>query len=299
MKPSYKVLILGASGMLGSALYKILSDKFDYQVFGTIRSQEYLKFFSESERKNLITHFDATNQDELARVFNELKPDLVINCIGIIKQQKVAEDPLTILPINSLLPHRLSNLCKLINARLILISTDCVFNGKKGMYTESDVPNAEDLYGKSKEIGEVAHESHVLTIRTSIIGHELSSTYSLVNWFLSQKEKVKGFKKAIFSGFPASEIAEIIGTKIIPNSTLSGLYHVSAEPISKYDLLSLVRKVYAKDIQIIESEDVIIDRSLDSKKFRQEVDFQPKSWESLIQEMKEYNEKYLDLNHVS
>ncbi|TGL98119.1 SDR family oxidoreductase [Leptospira barantonii] len=299
MKPSHKVLILGASGMLGSALYKIFSDKFDFEVFGTIRSQEYLKFFTESERKNLFTNFDVTNQDDLTRVFNELKPDVVINCVGIIKQQKVADDPLTILPINSLLPHRLSNLCKLINARLILISTDCVFNGKKGMYKESDIPNAEDLYGKSKEIGEVIHESHVFTIRTSIIGHELNSTYSLVNWFLSQKEKVKGFKKAIFSGFPSSEIAEIIGTKIIPNPALSGLYHVSAEPISKYDLLSLVRKIYAKDIQIFESDEVIIDRSLDSQKFRQEVDFRPKQWESLIQEMKEYNEKYLDPNHVS
>lgn len=298
MNASYKVLILGASGMLGSALYKIFSDKFDFKVFGTIRNQEYLKFFSESERKNIITNFDVTNQDELIRIFEEIKPDIVVNCIGIIKQQKTANDPLNVLPINSLLPHRLSKFCKLIGARLILISTDCVFNGKKGMYLEEDLPNAEDLYGKSKEIGEIRDESHVFTFRTSIIGHELNSTYSLVNWFLSQKDQVKGFSKAFFSGLPASEIAQIIGNKIIPNSKLSGLYHVSSEPISKYDLLVLIQQVYKKNIQILESSELVIDRSLNSQKFRKEVNFIPKHWEHLIQEMKEYSEKYLGSNYV-
>ncbi|RHX78252.1 SDR family oxidoreductase [Leptospira yasudae] len=298
MNRSYKVLILGASGMLGSAVYKIFSDKFDFEVWGTIRSPEYLQFFRQSERKNIITNVDVTNQDDLIRIFQEVKPDIVVNCIGIIKQQKIANDPLTVLPINSLLPHKLSNLCKLIGARLILISTDCVFNGRKGMYLESDIPDAEDLYGKSKEIGEVSGEPHVFTMRTSIIGHELNSNYSLVNWFLSQKDRIKGFSKAIFSGFPASEIADIIGTKIIPNPNLSGLYHISSEPISKFDLLELIRKIYDKNIQILESTELVIDRSLDSRKFRQESDFVPKNWELLIREMKDYSEKYLDMSHV-
>ncbi|AOP35975.1 NAD(P)-dependent oxidoreductase [Leptospira tipperaryensis] len=285
--------------MLGSAIYKIFSNQFNFEVWGTVRSPEHIRFFQEKERKNLITNFDVTNQDDLTRIFYEIKPDVVINCIGIIKQQKIANYPLTVLPINSLLPHRLSNLCKLIDARLVLISTDCVFNGKQGMYLETDIPNAEDLYGKSKEIGEVMDEKNVFTLRTSIIGHELNSAYSLVNWFLSQEEQVKGFSKAIFSGFPASELAEIIGTYVIPNPNLFGVYHISSEPISKYKLLELIRKTYNKDIQIIESEELTIDRSLNSQKFRKETGFSPKGWERLVQDMKEYKEKYLDSTHVS
>lgn len=288
------VLVLGASGMLGSTIYKIFSSKPQYQVWGTVRNSEILKFFSNSEKKNLITHLDVMNQDELLKVFYQIKPDVVINCIGIIKQQKIAEDPLTVLPINSLLPHRLANICKLTGSRLILISTDCVFDGKKGMYLESDFPNAEDLYGKSKELGEIDNEKHVFTFRTSIIGHELNSSYSLINWFLSQENKIKGFSKAIFSGFPANEITNIIDTKIIPNQEIFGLYHVSADPISKYDLLKSVQRIYDKKIDIIESDELKIDRSLNSDKFRKIVGYQPKGWDQLLQEMQEYRKKYLD-----
>ncbi|TGK21407.1 dTDP-4-dehydrorhamnose reductase family protein [Leptospira kmetyi] len=297
MNPSYKILILGASGMLGSAIFRILSES-SHNVFGTIRNSEFLRFFSREDGNRLFSSVDVLNQDDLIDVFTRIKPDIVINCIGLIKQQKSAKDPLTVLPINSILPHRLSNLCKMIGARLILMSTDCVFNGKKGFYSEVDISDAEDLYGKSKEIGEIANEPHVFTIRTSIIGHELNSNHSLINWFLSQETEVKGYKKAIFSGFPTSEIAEILKNVVIPRTDLYGLYHISSNPISKLDLLTLVADVYGKKIRILESDEVVIDRSLDSQKFRKETGFVPKEWKLLVQDMKSYRDKYLESNYV-
>ncbi|MBW0434145.1 SDR family oxidoreductase [Leptospira yasudae] len=292
-----RILVLGASGMLGSAIFRILSES-SHNVFGTIRNSEFLRFFSREEGNRLFSNVDVLNQDDLIDVFTRIKPDIVINCIGVIKQQESAKDPLTVLPINSILPHRLSNLCKMIGARLILMSTDCVFNGKKGLYSEVDISDAEDLYGKSKEIGEIANEPHVFTIRTSIIGHELNSHHSLINWFLSQKTEVKGYKKAIFSGFPTSEIAEILKNVVIPRTDLYGLYHISSNPISKLDLLTLVADVYGKKVRILESDEVVIDRSLDSQKFRKETGFVPKEWKLLVQDMKSYRDKYLESNYV-
>lgn len=298
MYPQLKILVLGVSGMLGSAVFRVLSQITAYQVIGTNRNLESLKFFSEEEKIRIHSNIDILNQDELLRLFSMVQPDVVINCVGIIKQQKSAKDPLSVLPINSLLPHRLSNFCKLISARLILISTDCVFNGKKGSYVEEDITDAEDLYGKSKELGEIRNQTHVFTIRTSIIGHELNSNYSLVNWFLSQNHEVKGFTKAIFSGLPTCEIAEIIGKLILPNDALHGLYHISSNPISKFDLLKLIAEVYGKKINIIPSDELIIDRSLDSSKFREETSYSPSSWGDLILMMKAYKQKYLDTINV-
>ena len=199
-----------------------------------------------------------------------------------------ANDPLSALPINAMLPHRLSRLCGLINAKLIHISTDCVFSGRKGMYAETDVSDAEDLYGKSKYIGEVSDQPHVLTLRTSIIGHELGSSSSLIDWFLSQSGTVKGYSKAIFSGLPTVEVARVIVDYVIPNSDLRGLYHLSVEPIDKYSLLREVARVYEKDMTIIPSDELSIDRSLDSTRFRSLVGYVPPSWLDLIKAMHLY-----------
>ncbi|RHX90857.1 dTDP-4-dehydrorhamnose reductase family protein [Leptospira stimsonii] len=298
MNSPKRVLILGVSGMLGSAIFRILSKDTHLHVEGTCRQLEILKYFSNEERVRIHANVDVLNNDDLVALFSKSKPNIVINCVGIIKQHGSAKNPLEVLPINSLLPYRLSNLCNLSNARLILISTDCVFNGRKGNYTESDLPNAEDLYGKSKEIGEITDQTNVLTIRTSIIGHELNSNYSLVNWFLSQNHEVKGFTKAIFSGLPTCEIAEIIGKLILPNDALHGLYHISSNPISKFDLLKLIAEIYGKKINIIPSDELIIDRSLDSSKFREETSYSPRSWGDLIFMMKAYKQKYLDTINV-
>ena len=148
------------------------------------------------------------------------------------------------IPINSLLPHRLARLCELSGARLVHISTDCIFAGDKGGYLETDPSDAIDLYGRSKFLGEVSYRNSV-TLRTSIIGHELQSSHGLINWFLAQDKQCKGFSQAIFSGLPTVVLAGIIRDVVIPNEDLFGVYHVASQPISKYNLLKLVADVYS------------------------------------------------------
>jgi len=291
------ILILGASGMLGSALFKILSDM-KYEVYGTVRSLKESPFFQKHELDRIISDVDILNFDDLISLCQKVKPAIVVNCIGVIKQQIASKDPLVVIPINALFPHRLSQLCSLINSRLILISTDCVFDGLKGNYLESDKPNADDLYGKTKELGEISNRKHVFTIRTSIIGHEIQSKNSLVDWFLNSEGSVNGFNQAIFSGLPTSELARVIGKVIVPNQHLFGLYHVSVDPISKNDLLNLIRQIYKKDIKINQSSDVKIDRSLNSTRFKKDTGYLPPDWKQLIQEMKTYYDKYKGINNV-
>ena len=188
--------------------------------------------------------------------------------------------------INATLPHRLAQYCWLSGARLVHISTDCVFNGSRGNYRESDFPDAGDLYGRTKYLGEVDYP-HAVTLRTSIIGHELESARSLISWFLSQTGSVKGYRKAVFSGLPTIEIARIIRDFVIPNPELTGLYHLSAAPIDKCALLSLVARTYGKEIDIIPDESIIIDRSLNSDHFRNATGFAPESWPDLVSTMHE------------
>jgi len=282
-----KVLVLGASGMLGNAVLRMLSQIDGYIVTGTIRSEQTIDLLPKKVRNLVVCGIDADNQDSLLRLFKEVRPDVVINCTGLVKQLTDVSNPLIALPINSLFPHRLAHICALSGARLVHMSTDCVFTGKKGMYTENDVPDANDMYGVSKRLGEVNY-SNAVTLRTSIIGHELNGSRSLIDWFLSQEVATKGYRRAIFSGLPAIEIARIISEFVIPNTQMKGVYHVSSDPISKYDLLSLVAKIYEKKIVINEDNDFVIDRSLDSTKFREETGYNPPSWESLITLMYEF-----------
>ncbi len=280
-----KILILGVTGMLGSAVFKMLFNSKQFQVWGTIRTTKNICKFTNQMHECLIRGIDVLDHDSLVTVFERVRPDIVINCVGLIKQSAVAKDPLVVLPINAMFPHRLYKLCSLIDTRLIHISTDCVFNGQKGMYVENDVSDANDLYGKSKYIGELHNFPNALTLRTSIIGHELNSSASLVDWFLSQSDTVKGYNKAIFSGLPTVELARVIMDFIIPNIGLTGLYHVSVEPIDKYTLLNLIADIYGKEIEIIPDEKVRIDRSLDSNKFRRATGYIPPSWRKLVKNM--------------
>lgn len=280
-----RVLILGVTGMLGSAVFKYCFSDQDLTVWGTIRNLSAKKFFPIDIHQQLIANVDALDHDSLIQVMNNVKPDVVINCVGLIKQLSNADNPLAVLPLNAMLPHRLSQLCALVGARLVHVSTDCVFNGRKGMYTEEDISDAEDLYGKSKYMGELRGISHAVTLRTSIIGHELSSHSSLIDWFLSQSGVVKGFSKAIFSGLPTIELARVIKDFVIPNPKLSGLYNVSSSPIDKYSLLKLVAETYGKEIEIIPTDQLIIDRSLDSTRFKTITKYSPETWEKLVQKM--------------
>jgi len=282
------ILVLGITGMLGSTLFKILVKEKKWQVLGTTRNKAALKYFSPALSKNIITGVEGNDFDGLAELLTAKKPDVVINCIGVVKQKLAASQVLETVPLNALLPHHLAQITKKIKSRLILISTDCVFSGQKGNYKESDAPDCTDLYGQSKLLGEVTNLKHVLTIRTSIIGHELNSQQSLLDWFLNQKKVVPGFTQAIFSGLPTDEFSKIIRDLIIPNKELHGLYHISAKPISKYHLLNLIAKIYDKKIKVIEEPLPVIDRSLNCEKFIQKTHYRIKDWKTLIAAMRAF-----------
>ena len=280
-----RLLILGASGMLGHAVMKTLfNPNSDIQVYGAARSSYVRTVLTEIPADQFVIGFDAEKTDDLIDIFARIQPDVVVNCIGVVKQLEAATNPLTVLPLNTMLPHRLERLCASAGARLIHISTDCVFSGTRGRYLESDVSDTTDLYGKSKYLGEVTGANSV-TLRTSIIGHELNTSHSLIEWFLRQKGDISGYTKAIFSGVPTIELARVIRDFVLPNPRLSGLYHVAAAPISKYDLLNLVAQYYGKSIKITPNNSVVIDRSLDGQLFAKETGYHVPDWPQLIQIM--------------
>jgi dTDP-4-dehydrorhamnose reductase len=285
-----KVLVLGITGMLGSRVFQILSKDDRYVAYGTMRHPDSLRFFPDKWKKNIIIGINILDQDSLVDVFNRVRPDVVINCIGLIKQIANSNDPLVALPINSMLPHRLAGLCQVSGARTIHISTDCVYSGEKGAYVEADISDAKDLYGKSKYIGELHNGKNTITIRTSIIGHELETSRSLIDWFLTQTGPVRGFGKAIFSGLPTIELARVIADYVIPNKKLKGLFHVSGEPIDKYSLLGLVAQAYGKKISIEYDDSVIIDRSLNSSRFHEASGYSSPNWTSLVERMQNSQE---------
>lgn len=279
-----RLLILGGAGMLGHKLCQQYRERFETWV--TLRSDfRQCARFAIFEEQRTLTGVDCFDFDTIVRAVAKAQPDVVINCIGIIKQRPSAHDPLISITVNALFPHRLANLCRAVGARLIHISTDCVFAGRKGMYREDDVSDAEDLYGRTKFLGEVSGPD-CLTLRTSIIGRELASANGLVEWFLSQCEgPVRGFTRAIYSGFSTLALARIIADVLVQQPDLSGLYHVSAEPISKYDLLCLLRDAFGRATAIESYADVQTDRSLDSGRFRTLVGFAPPTWAAMIAEM--------------
>jgi len=277
-------MIMGGSGMLGHKLWQILGQK--HNAWRTLRddlTQHHASVvFSDAKS---IGGISVQDFDSVVRSFNEARPEVVVNCVGIVKQQAAAKDPLQCTEVNSVFPHRLAGLCRAVGARLIHISTDCVFSGRKGNYVETDNTDAEDLYGRSKLQGETTGPG-CLTIRTSIIGRELTSSYGLVEWFLAQEGKpIKGYKKAIFSGFTTIALSRIIGSIIENNPKLEGLYHISADPISKYDLLELIKQTYSRQITIVPDSAFCCDRSLDSGRFRAATGFVPPSWPRMIEEM--------------
>ncbi len=277
--------------MLGHQLVQQWRDKF--KVFATVRSDfsKYLKI-GLFENNEVISPVEVEDIESVREAIKFSQPDVIVNCVGIIKQLPTSKNVIKTLTVNSIFPHRLAEIAQEAGdssssggARLITISTDCVFNGKKGNYTEEDVSDAEDVYGKSKNLGEIISEN-CLTIRTSIIGRELETAHSLVEWFLSNRGgKVRGFTNAVYSGFPTIVLAEIIADLIVNHKDLNGLYHVSSEPIDKYRLLCLVRDAYNLDVEIEPFDDFKIDRSLNSDKFRAATGFVPDTWEEMIKKM--------------
>lgn len=285
-----RILVLGASGMLGSQIIKRFNLEPFLHVYGCMRNLDLFNFFPKSCRFNLIKCGDLSKTESIFSILDLALPDVVINCAGLTKHKEFADNPKVILPINATMPHQFAAACDDRRIRFIHISSDCVFSGHKGGYVEDDIPDALDLYGKSKMMGEVVN-GNALTLRTSMIGHELHSSFGLLEWFLNQNIQCSGFSKVIFSGLPTVVIAEIILEYVLPNPNLKGLYHVSADPINKYDLLKLIAGVYGKNIQINKNCDSKIDRSLNYQKFKSTTGYTPADWLTLIRAMHE-NKKF-------
>jgi len=279
-----RILILGITGMLGSTAFRLLSRRGDVAVFGTARHGAVHRWFPDVGPGRILSGVDAKCPEQLAAVINKVEPDIVVNAIGIIKQVEAALDPLTAIPINTELPHRLASLCARAGARLIHISTDCVFSGKVGGYREDDPPDACDLYGLSKFLGEI-DQPHALTLRTSIIGPELSTRHGLLEWFLAQRGRVPGYAGAVFSGLTSAELTRVIADYIAPRPELSGLYHVAAAPITKHDLLDLISAQYQHAVTIEPIAEPMINRSLNSDRFCKATGYVVPDWPSMIRQM--------------
>jgi dTDP-4-dehydrorhamnose reductase len=271
-----RVLILGAGGMLGHKVWEVFRDRFDCRA--AVRTRLPLPLFDD---ERVIDGFDATNFDAVARLIAVMKPDVVVNCVGVVKQLAAAHDPIASITLNSLFPHIVARACAEAGARMIHISTDCVFAGTRGHYSENDVPDASDLYGRSKFLGEVTAEA--LTIRTSIIGRELRTSNGLVEWFLSNRGgSVRGFTNAIFSGVTTDTLARILADVIEQHPDLHGLYHVAGAAISKYDLLTMLNAATGAGVMIAPDDSFVIDRSLDATRFQTATGLTPPDWPEMI-----------------
>ena len=279
-----RILILGGDGMLGHQLLKTLRDRHEVKVTlrGDLDTYKPCNLFNKG---NSYAGVDVRTIERLIDVLADFRPEAVINAVGIVKQRPTAKESIPSLEINALLPHRLTLLCKAVGARLIHLSTDCIFSGRKGNYKESDLSDAEDLYGKTKFLGE-PQDDNCLTLRTSIIGRELSRHKSLLDWFLAQSGTIKGFTKAIYTGFTTLEMSRIIEKMLVDYPLASGVYQVSSDPITKYDLLLLFRDKLGHNIEIIPDDSFCCDRSLDSSRFRKDFSYIPPTWDEMIEELK-------------
>ena len=278
-----RILILGGSGMLGHALLKALTPRHD--VRATLHHPiECYRRLSLLDETNSFAGIDVRSTASLASVLDQFAPEAVVNCVGLVKQRAEADDALANIEINAAAPHRIARLCRNAGARLIHISTDCVFSGRKGMYTEQDNADADDLYGRAKLLGEPI-APHCLTLRTSFVGRELSGKLGLLEWFLAQRGSIKGFRRVIFSGFTTLEITRIIEMLLTRFPDANGVYHVSSEPIDKYSLLKLFREHFRAPVTIDADDSRVVDRSLDSSRFRRDFRYQPPDWPTMLQEL--------------
>lgn len=282
-----RILILGGAGMLGHKMYQVLGSRFP-DTYCTIRGrtdEAALKRVDLLQHDSVIPEVDVTEFDHLATLVSSLRPAVVVNCVGIVKQRDSARDAIPSITVNALLPHRLAAICETINARLIHFSTDCVFSGAKGSYVETDSSDATDLYGRTKFLGEVG-EHPALTLRSSIIGRELTHFSSLLEWFLAQDGgRVRGYRQALYSGLTTNCMAALVGDLIEHHPDLTGLFHVAGPRISKYDLLVEVRDAFGLSVEVEPDDEVVIDRTLDAKRFTEVTGFVPPTWEEMVSEL--------------
>jgi dTDP-4-dehydrorhamnose reductase len=282
-----EILVLGGTGMLGHKMFQQLRKRFP-ETYCTIRGSirdpalEHIELF---QAGNVCEQVDAADYASLQRLLREQKPKVIVNCVGVVKQRKEAQEALPSILINALLPHQLAETCNAWGGRLIHISTDCVFDGKRGSYRETDSTDAEDLYGRSKAMGETVAENAV-ALRTSIIGRELFHFQSLLEWFLAQDHaRVRGYQRAKYSGTTTGQLAAVVGDIINDYPRLTGLYQVTGPAVSKYELLSLLRDAYTMDVEIISDNEFVCDRSMNGEKFRAATGYMSPGWPELAEEL--------------
>lgn len=278
-----RILVIGASGMLGHEAIRVLAP--DFEVWGACRSPERLPDLG-IPRSRLLGGLDATRGETASDLVEHVRPDLVVNAVGIVKQREAAKAAIPSILVNSLWPHLLADACASQGARMVHVSTDCVFSGTRGGYTEDDPADDFELYGRSKLLGEVIDRGHVVTLRTSIIGWQLGDTTGLVAWFAAHRgEALKGFRKAIFSGLTTRALTEVIRDVVLPDDGLAGLWHVSAAPIDKHALLAGLADSLGWDVDLTPVDEPAIDRSLDSTRFRDRTGWAPPSWDRMLEDL--------------
>lgn len=280
-----RILILGGSGMLGHRLWLYLPARFP-DIYTTLHKDrnKYDKYNLFNNKKKVIDNIDAVDFSVVERVLDKIRPDVILNCIGITKRRDEINNMALCINLNSLFPHNLANWGEINKAKIITFSTDCIFDGKTGNYIEENLPSASDIYGKTKALGEL-RGTNTLTLRSSFIGPELFQGSELLEWFLAQTGPVKGFKNAIYSGLTTFELCRVVEKILVSYPQASGLYNVSSDPITKFDLLMLIKKEMDLSVEIVPDETFCCDRSLDSSRFRKEFNYIPPSWEVMVQEL--------------
>jgi dTDP-4-dehydrorhamnose reductase len=278
-----RILVVGASGMLGHQAIRVLAP--DFEVWGACRQPQGLPDLGVPPER-MLGGLDATKAETAHALIDRVRPDMVLNAVGIIKQVAMAKAAVPSITVNGLWPHVLADTCAAYGARMVHVSTDCVFSGARGQYVESDVPDAFDLYGRSKLLGEVADRDNVVTLRTSMIGWQLGEPTGLAAWFAAHRdEPLKGFTKSVFSGLTTRALTEVIRDVLLPDATLSGLWHVSAGPIDKYTLLADLASHLGWDVDLSPVDEPVIDRSLDSARFRERTGWTPPGWDAMLEEL--------------
>ena len=289
-----KILVLGGTGMLGHVLWEHLSQRFP-DTYTTIRKGKrdygYDRLY---ENDQVIDHIDAMDFRMLEGALRAIKPDFILNCIGITKRREEPQNPIPSIIMNALLPHKLAILAADLKAKLIHFSTDCVFDGRTGRYSDDASPNATDIYGRTKALGEIT-DNNALTLRSSFIGKELRDGTELLEWFLSQADVVRGFKNAIYTGLTTLELCRVVEKLLLNYPDASGLYNVSSDPITKFDLLKLSGEKMHRNVTVIPDESFYCDRSLHSERFRKDFGYTPPAWTKMVEELKQEYTKQPDL----
>ena len=289
-----KVLVLGGTGMLGHKAWEVLGQRFE--TYATLRAP--VAGTALDIGKRALTGVSAADLESVAEAISKVRPGVVVNCIGVVKQLAAAHAALPSIAINALFPHQVAEITAAAGIRMIQISTDCVFSGRRGLYTEDDEPDPVDLYGRTKLLGETNYD-HTFTIRTSIIGRELREAHGLLEWFLSQTGTIQGYTRAIFSGLTTQALSETLAQVIADHPRRSGTWHVASVPITKFDLLNELARAYDHDVRIEPDASIHVDRSLDDSRFRAATQIPRPTWSEMLEQLASDPTPYHDIRAVA